>query len=504
MRHRLQRVFVRRRSPQKSRTTSTFTTNSDGDPHSARKNKLHSKSTYFYNDGSSRLSSKLNYVVPSVCTLTLLVGGMVCINPTLDNRKVYAEELDFDASNADSTSNDSGIMTASDPTINLTIAPDSGNTNSNVTVGEVAYFSNTITVGGTGISKYYLTLSTPSGSTGNLVGKDHPAATVGKVTYNTAPANFNDNTWGYAVSDNTSTANNSLTYNPVPSGTSGNNSAYLAAKNSAPATDGDKYKLVFAAKLGSNLPGDHYQSSVYISAVANAEQTVNNWFRNVGITTMQEMNSILCKSAPENATSQLKDDRDGKLYWVTKLKDGNCWMTQNLAYDGGGTEQCTLSGGTDCTSWPSNNDYKPHYAKGTHSEAGESAHTAQGNFYSWEAAMDGNTGVPGSVQGICPNNWQLPTSNSANSKSFDNLANAYGIGNNASGSRALRSNPLFFQYGGYVGNGKLSGADVSGYYWSSTPNGTNNAYRLLFTDTNVVSYLGGNRYDGYSVRCVAK
>ena len=37
--------------------------------------------------------------------------------------------------------------------------------------------------------------------------------------------------------------------------------------------------------------------------------------------------------ASEGDTKQLIDWRDGKTYWVAKLKDGNCWMTQNLDLD---------------------------------------------------------------------------------------------------------------------------------------------------------------------------
>ena len=32
-------------------------------------------------------------------------------------------------------------------------------------------------------------------------------------------------------------------------------------------------------------------------------------------------------------TKQLRDNRDNKYYWVAKLADGNCWMTQNLDLD---------------------------------------------------------------------------------------------------------------------------------------------------------------------------
>ena len=51
------------------------------------------------------------------------------------------------------------------------------------------------------------------------------------------------------------------------------------------------------------------------------------------ITTMQEMTPEICANAAENETARLVDERDGKLYWVAKLADGNCWMTQNLDLD---------------------------------------------------------------------------------------------------------------------------------------------------------------------------
>ena len=52
-----------------------------------------------------------------------------------------------------------------------------------------------------------------------------------------------------------------------------------------------------------------------------------------GITTMQEMTPQICTDALENDTVRLQDTRDGKYYWVAKLPDNNCWMTQNLDLD---------------------------------------------------------------------------------------------------------------------------------------------------------------------------
>ena len=48
---------------------------------------------------------------------------------------------------------------------------------------------------------------------------------------------------------------------------------------------------------------------------------------------MQHMTPEICASASEGDTKQLIDWRDGKTYWVAKLADGNCWMTQNLELD---------------------------------------------------------------------------------------------------------------------------------------------------------------------------
>ena len=51
---------------------------------------------------------------------------------------------------------------------------------------------------------------------------------------------------------------------------------------------------------------------------------------------MQDMNTGICESiagSNESTTTRLVDIRDNKLYYVTKLNDGHCWMTQNLDLD---------------------------------------------------------------------------------------------------------------------------------------------------------------------------
>ncbi len=48
---------------------------------------------------------------------------------------------------------------------------------------------------------------------------------------------------------------------------------------------------------------------------------------------MQDMTPGGCAISNEGDTKRLIDKRAGKYYWVAKLADGNCWMTQNLDLD---------------------------------------------------------------------------------------------------------------------------------------------------------------------------
>jgi uncharacterized protein (TIGR02145 family) len=49
---------------------------------------------------------------------------------------------------------------------------------------------------------------------------------------------------------------------------------------------------------------------------------------------MQDMTSEICNSVTVLEDQyQALDTRDNKLYWIVKLKDGKCWMTQNLDLD---------------------------------------------------------------------------------------------------------------------------------------------------------------------------
>ncbi len=216
-------------------------------------------------------------------------------------------------------------------------------------------------------------------------------------------------------------------------------------------------------------------------------------------TFMIDLTPAGCKASATGEAKQLKDTRDNKTYWTTKLNDGNCWMTQNLDYDDPGTPAANrFTKATGVSGWTSTDaSYRAYY---------DSGNTMNGNHYSWAAATNntGNSISSGNASGsICPEGWELPTSNNTNSGSFGALTASYGITSNATGSTTLRSAPLNFVYGGLVYSGSLQDTGT-GYYWSSTAQSGANAYYLVFTSSTVDPSRNTNRYRGYFVRCLVQ
>ncbi len=245
---------------------------------------------------------------------------------------------------------------------------------------------------------------------------------------------------------------------------------------------------------------------------------------------MQEMAAGVCHSAQYETEGRLQDTRDNKVYWVAKLRDGNCWMTQNLDLDlyvNNAGRTLTPNDSDVISNWTSNTGvsalwtssdgnvakyYDPgeKYCNTSNCNLTTSAnngHDAQGNYYSWVAATAGDTRASGDAnESICPKGWQLPTSNNTDAiqKSFGGLTTVYNINNDAAGSATLRAAPFYFVYGGFVNISSLGNAGSRGYYWSSTANSATSACSLGFNSSSVNPSDGYNRYVGNSVRCVAR
>ena len=169
---------------------------------------------------------------------------------------------------------------------------------------------------------YSLYLSTANGESTLASLNPSVTNTIGAVSGTVEESGFGDNTWGYNLSEGTPSG--SLTYQAVP----GDSTVQQGFGSEGP-TASDIYTLTFGTKVNTSLPSGTYSNQVVVSVVANPAYIPP--FE--GIETMQEMTSTICSNADEGETARLKDDRDGKLYWVAKLADDNCWMTQNLDLD---------------------------------------------------------------------------------------------------------------------------------------------------------------------------
>ena len=313
-----------------------------------------------------------------------------------------------------------------------------------------------------------------------------------------------------------------------------------------------------------------------------------------GYYTLQDMTSAICDAAtiPDEASQmQAIDTRDNKIYWITKLQDGKCWMTQNLdlnldssvALTNQDTDLNTVTSWTpmrstinavtnastagsiqgytndyntpysvdtgdyywnNATFYPSTNcsytvggvtyqgcnyvtkadaNWKNYFSTTPYASNGTHGHV--GNYYNWSAAVASNdtssytastmANIASNPQNsICPKGWRLPTVSSqtpaytaaGSPNEFARLAYFYDnyTGNTAISSEGLEKAPLYMPRPGYVNAGVLNRAGYDGHYWSSTVSSATIARSLGFNSTVVAPEDELNRYNGFSLRCVAR
>ena len=281
---------------------------------------------------------------------------------------------------------------------------------------------------------------------------------------------------------------------------------------------------------------------------------------------MQDMDAGICSMVTndgESTSTQLVDLRDNKLYWITKLKDGHCWMTQNLDFDidanttlnsnttdlnvayNPTTEQYaeynngyTESNGViywqpassattidfqnngPISGWQDSNT-APYTASKIDST--ETGHASIGNYYNWTATIASNnssginTDNTIATNSICPKGWRLPNASTTDNEYNDfgrlfyeagiieTLSNSSGglVNYTSDGFNKLHSNPYYF-----IESGRIVGSSLNdparGFYWSSTVNNNTYAYRLVFDTSGLWPATAYFRFQGKSVRCVAR
>ena len=263
------------------------------------------------------------------------------------------------------------------------------------------------------------------------------------------------------------------------------------------------------------LPGMYYtfdSASIQLYAVWHEVGTFEEAFSMMNKTpvdgehyAMQDLDEQICGLLPAYSgtliTSTLIDTRDNKLYDVAKLKDGHCWMIQDLAFATG--EGVTLS--------PATSDTLIERAATIAPIVNEN-----GTYYTYEAATAGfgrglrtqmtgdslaNMNImnsPADSEGtICPKGWTLPSAFETN-YSYTALLTAY------EDDYTALINDFSPNLNGVLdtsGEEPTLISTMSGY-WSPKLAQLYKSFNLAFTDNDPTLLVSQRNY-AMNVRCIA-
>ena len=309
-----------------------------------------------------------------------------------------------------------------------------------------------------------------------------------------------NNKWGYSLDD--------TDFSKIPTLSS---QATVRNINHFPTTAERSTPVYIGTKISSSLTSGRYSKDVIFSVIAHPNPASSDECDNIFcIEEMQEMTPEKCANTTTPlATARevtfektddntkiprtvMRDNRDNKLYLVSKFADGKCWMSQNLALDLS-TEITLTNENTDLNSvtswtpaystldnyqeleqyqtgssgrnWQRALSVKPstQYFRGVNgasatpsTDDGKSEWQKVGNYYDWSAATATSIGVdvenfdannPGAKDSICPKGWRLPIATT--NTSYDDIDGA-GLVAASGGSIEPFSESFAFIPSGYV------------------------------------------------------
>lgn len=298
------------------------------------------------------------------------------------------------------------------------------------------------------------------------------------------------NTWGYSI-DGTN-------FKKIPFAKAPHTVRNI---NQVPTTAEKQTEVHIGAKVSTDIASGSYSKTVVFTAVAHPSP----------IDTMQNFD----KSTLVNTGDQvaLRDTRDGSIYTVKKLADGNVWMTDNLRLIG--TTITNQDSNITAASFvvPGNNwgDSLDQTDKRTNPYVLDSGSGKFGVYYNFAAASAGTiTGAQNNTdatEDICPKGWRLPTGSEVTG-----LLTAYDVTADAAGVAIMTSAPLNFQLSGSImwRNANAPGLQGDGgYYWTSTAEDGQYRKDIVIEDypDGSSTFVGQGHYSrqsGIPMRCIAK
>ena len=409
--------------------------------------------------------------------------------------------------------------------------------------GQMAIAKDTINVVTNSPNGYKLYVST-SGNDNNIYqGGSSSSASEGYFQPGSgtisSPAKLTQNTWGFALDSSTgdpfsanfanidyySTGNPSAdsTWAEVPKYANSSN-AKIAETSDYNSPDGTDLDIFYGINASTTLPTGSYSTEVTYTAISEG---VNIF------PTMQDFTSAQCDAMGTNTSINLSDSRDDKYYRVTKMADGHCWMTDNLALDGTDkagnvrvlapadsnvTTSRTLAANVPSGTPQSTEDIQIYsgVSNNTTSQCDTVTYpycivntsTKYGNLYNWSAATAGvgKVATGGTViESICPKGWRLP--DDTGDFSYANLMSKYNLPTAATTDgtavQAMQQSPLFYANIGYFDAVPIS-QGYNAIYWTRTAYDPNlyNAKTFSYGTNGGIGYNPINKYIGSGIRCI--
>ena len=261
--------------------------------------------------------------------------------------------------------------------------------------------------------------------------------------------------------------------------------------------------------------------SAIITATGKPPTTFDLAFANAGKSKqggyykMQDISSSICSAVDQEQIGQLIDTRDSNVYYVGKLKDNRCWMLDNLRLGSTSTIALTTANTNITRSWTLPAGVTSNFSSLTASRINVayknntvtnygSGSGKIGVYYNYCAAsagtICGNTIRSDATEDICPTGWRMPTNDTDDTDGeYRTLYHAY------SSTSTKFTKALSATLSGNFYDSTQGSLNLGGYFWSSTWDGSNYMYNLRVTGSNSINIQrSGDRYQGYSIRCITK
>ncbi len=176
----------------------------------------------------------------------------------------------------------------------------------------------TVSVATNNSNGYKLYLDSANNTT-NLVNTIDSTKYIETLSAEATESSFTTNSWGYRISSGStgdSTITSTTNYFPFVSGK-------LISSSLTP-TNGISSTLDFATKIDYDIPAGSYNIALNFKALPQVTQYYMQDFA-----TDPTLSSTVCTTDP----TVIMDSRDGSTYLIQRLKDGKCWMLDNLDLD---------------------------------------------------------------------------------------------------------------------------------------------------------------------------